>query len=155
MRRLVCALLLCFSTSTVTHEAPLVTAYGRSHDVVAQCLVWQMPPHFRAWPGVPPPPSEEAVVNIHVRGHDQAEDPIGGRTIRAGRAHVFRKGTRTLSRASAGLRRSIPAALAINRRTIELSGAIPVKRRFDANQGKPHCETLDMRLSAAIVDELR
>jgi hypothetical protein len=57
--------------------APLATAFGRTHDEVAQCLMWQMPPGFRAWPRVSPPPNQDAVVNMYIRGHDQGEDPIG------------------------------------------------------------------------------
>lgn len=58
-------------------EATLATVYGRTHDAVAQCLMWQMPPGFRAWPRVSPPPAEDAVVNLYIRGHDQGVDPIG------------------------------------------------------------------------------
>jgi hypothetical protein len=69
--------LLGIATAAAAQETPLATVYGRTHDVVAQCLMWQMPPQLRAWPRVSPPPSEEAVVNMYVRGHDQAEEPIG------------------------------------------------------------------------------
>jgi len=55
----------------------LATVQGRTHDVVAQCLMWQMPPALRAWPRVSPPPNEDAVVNMYFRGQDQAEDPVG------------------------------------------------------------------------------
>lgn len=77
MHRLVTVLVLGLATVAAAEEAPLATAYGRRHDELAQCLMVQMPPHLRAWPRVSPPPSQEAVVNMYLRGHDQAEDPIG------------------------------------------------------------------------------
>ncbi len=77
MRRSMTVLLLGLTTAAAAQEAPLATVRGRTHDVVAQCLMWQMPPQFRAWPRVSPPPSQEAVVNMYIRGHDEAEDPIG------------------------------------------------------------------------------
>lgn len=76
-RRLLPFLLVALGATALAQEMPLATVQGRTHDVVAQCLMWQMPPRFRAWPRVSPPPSEEAVVNIYIRGHDEAEDPIG------------------------------------------------------------------------------
>jgi hypothetical protein len=75
--RLIPALLLVLSAAAAAQEAPLATVHGRGHDEVAQCLMWQMPPQLRAWPRVSPPPSQEAVVNMYMRGHDQAEDPVG------------------------------------------------------------------------------
>ena len=77
INRPIAALLLGLSTAAAAQDAPLATVHGRTHDEVAQCLMWQMPPRFRAWPRVSPPPSQEAVVNMYIRGHDEAEDPIG------------------------------------------------------------------------------
>jgi hypothetical protein len=77
MHRLMTVLLLGLTTAAAAQETPLATVSGITHDVVAQCLMRQMPPQLRAWPRVAPPPSQEAVVNMYVRGHDQAEDPVG------------------------------------------------------------------------------
>lgn len=77
IRHLIPALLLFLHAAAAAQEAPLAIVHGRPHDVIAQCLMWQMPPNLRAFPRVHPPPSEEAEVHMYVRGHDQAEDPVG------------------------------------------------------------------------------
>jgi hypothetical protein len=78
LRRLTALLVpLVLPAPAEAQQAPLATVQGRTHDVVAQCLMYQMPPGLRAWPRVSPPPAEDAVVNVYFRGHDQAEDPVG------------------------------------------------------------------------------
>ncbi|MBX3499075.1 MAG: hypothetical protein KF889_06485 [Alphaproteobacteria bacterium] len=71
------ALSLGLPFAAMAQGAPLATAFGRTHDDVAQCLMRQMPPGFRAWPKVSPPPRRDAIVNMYIRGHGQGEDPIG------------------------------------------------------------------------------
>ena len=77
VRWLVGLLVLCAVQPVLAQGTQLAVVQGQSHDVVAQCLMRQMPPSMRAWPRVAPPPSQDAVVNMYFRGHDEAEDPVG------------------------------------------------------------------------------